>query len=186
MQKYKHPLVTDDFILDFFQSLEGYRSKPYKDIHGYWTIAIGHNLSQNPLKNYIKHHFWPPEDDDDQIITDAEAFKRMQKDGITHDQANFILNDDLVDIDQSLYNKFPRYERCDSDIRKMALLYLGFNLGIKGIISFKRFCEDFSKKRYAEAADELIDSLWYKQVPRAAKCIEHMVRFEEIPILDEN
>ena len=185
VNKYKYPLVCDTALFEFVESLEGIRLKPYYDKYGYWTIGVGHNLTTNPLKNYIKRQFWPPEDEDDPVISDAEALKRMKKDGLTKQQCYYILNDDLVEVDQSLYNKFPRYLGCDSDIRKMALLYLGFNLGIRGILGFKKFIPAFAKKKYDIAADELMNSLWYKQVPRAAKCIVHMVRYEEIPPLDD-
>lgn len=182
--KYEHPIVADQDLLMFFESLEGFRAKPYRDKFNFWTIGIGHNLTANPLKNYILFHFWPPQDQDDKIISHAEAFIRMKRDGITHEQAQFILNDDIVDIDHTLYTKFPRYDQITDDIRKMALLYMGFNLGIRGTLGFKKFTEKFMKKLYAQAADELIDSAWYEQVPRAAHCIEHMVRFGNIPPLD--
>lgn len=183
--KYEHPLVCDQDLFNFVESLEGFRSKPYRDSHLYWTVGIGHNLSANPLKNYIIHHFWPPEDPDDPIPTQEQAFSLMQHDGITHDQAQFILNDDLVDIDHMLYVKFPRYPQITDDIRKMALLYMGFNLGVTGLLQFKKFAEAFARKRYNDAGNEIVNSAWYKQVPRASKCIEHMVKFGDIPPLDD-
>jgi GH24 family phage-related lysozyme (muramidase) len=183
--KYEHPIVCDQQLFDFVESLEGFRSKPYKDKYSYWTIGIGHNLTSNPLHNHILHLFWPLEDQDDVIVTQEEAFRRMQKDSITHDQSKYILNDDLVDIDQELHNKFPRYQQINDDIRKMALLYMGFNLGVRGLLGFKKFGEHMARKRYPEAAGEIVNSQWYKQVPRAAKCIETMIRYGYIPKLDD-
>jgi GH24 family phage-related lysozyme (muramidase) len=183
--KYKYPLVVDKALFDFMESLEGMRLIAYQDKYNYWTIGVGHNLTTNQLKPYILNFIWPRADEDDPPITYAEAMKRMKKTGLTRAQCHYILNDDLVSIDYLLYDKFPRYLTCDSDIRKMALLYLCFNLGINGLLGFKMFKEYFAKKKYDLAADELVNSFWYKQVPRAAKCIVHMIRYEEIPILDQ-
>jgi|SRR5882724_7800464 len=182
--KYEHPLICDQDLFNFIESLEGFRSRPYRDTHNFWTIGIGHNLSNNPLKNYIIHQFWPPEDPDDPITTKEEAFALMQRDGITHSQAQFICNDDLVDIDHMLYTKFPRYPLIDDDVRKMSVLYMGFNMGVRGLLQFKNFAMALGRKHYHDAGDEIVNSSWYKQVPRAARCIEHMIRFGVIPELD--
>jgi GH24 family phage-related lysozyme (muramidase) len=183
--KYEHPLVCDQDLFNFLESLEDFRSKPYKDKYEFWTVGIGHNLTQNPLKYYIRHNFWPPKDPDDPIPTHDQAFALMQKDGITHAQGQYILNDDLVDIDHLLYTKFPRYPLIEDDIRKMAVLYMGFNIGVRGLLKFHKFIESLGRKQYEAAGEEIVNSAWYKQVPRAARCIEHMIRFGVIPRLDE-
>jgi len=182
--RYKYPIVCDRQIFDFFELLEGFRSHPYRDKYTFWTIGIGHNLTQNPLPNYIKAMFWPPKDEDDKLPNNEEAFELMKKNGITIHQARYILNDDIVNDDLKLHRNFPNYEKITDEIRQIALLYMCFNLGFIGLKGFRKFCAAFSRKKYENAADEIVNSNWYKQIPRAAKCIEHMIRSNEIPPVD--
>ena len=41
-------MVTDNLI-EHIKKHEGFKSKPYKDTKGKWTVGYGRNLDDNPL-----------------------------------------------------------------------------------------------------------------------------------------
>ena len=55
-----------------------------------------------------------------------------------------------------------------SQNRKEVLLEMLFNLGLNGVLNFKRMIHALKWKQFDKAADEMLDSLWAKQVKSRA------------------
>jgi lysozyme len=52
---------------------------------------------------------------------------------------------------------------------------MAYQLGLTGLMKFKRFITAYDNRNYEEAAKEMLDSLWAKQTPnRASELAEQM------------
>jgi lysozyme len=89
--------------------------------------------------------------------------------GITKDEAEYLLRMDIaramVDLDRYL----PWWRDLD-EIRQRVMVNLAFNLGMQGLLGFKRTLRHVKAGEYLEAAQALLDSKYAKQVgPRAIR-----------------
>lgn len=58
------------------------------------------------------------------------------------------------------------------DIKQEAwdiLFNMAYQLGVRGVLNFKKMIKALEKQDYKTAAKEGLDSLWYKQTPNRAK-----------------
>ena len=182
--KYDYPLEIDQELEDFFVGLEGMSLMPYVDKYNTLTIGIGHNLKSNPLTEAQRKFFWPVEFEGDPIVTVKESLELMKKNGLTKFQVLILFADDITIVDGNLFRLISFYTKIHDAYRKLALLYMGFNIGANGTRGFRKFINALERKQYDIAADEIINSGWYKQVPRAAKAVEKMIRHNILPPLD--
>ena len=61
------------------------------------------------------------------------------------------------------------------DYRKRIIINMGFNLGVNGVLKFKKMISAIMNKDFNEAANQMQDSNWYNQVGfRAARLIKMM------------
>lgn len=125
---------------------EGLRYAPYPDEFGYMTIGIGH------------------------LIRSDESFPKP----ITHVRALEILERDIIAAECTLDKVCPVWIELD-DVRQRALLNLAFNLGGK-LGKFKRFLKAVEKGDWGQAAIQLQNSLWYKQVKLRGPRIVHAIK----------
>jgi lysozyme len=129
---------------------EGVKPKVYKDSKGHKTIGVGFNLE------------------------DAGNQKILKKEGI---DINELLNGrELSDQEiKTLYNHsltqaFNDAQKFDKNFAKRpekvkkAIVDMSFNLGLTRLNKFKKMREGLEANDYSKAADEMVDSEWYKQV----------------------
>lgn len=97
--------------------------------------------------------------------------------GISEYEATIMLDSDIADAETDLRRIFT-YEEFDtlSFNRKMALTDLSFNLGITSLLKFKRFIAAIKVKDWEEAALQLKDSNYYKQVTSRAEKNMDLIR----------
>jgi lysozyme len=59
--------------------------------------------------------------------------------------------------------------------RQNVLIEMAFNLGVRGLLGFKKMIEAIQSKNYKLASTEMLDSTWAKQVKsRAARMAKRM------------
>lgn len=122
---------------------EGWCSFPYRDTRGLWTIGCGHLIDSRKggqLPEYIRA--FPLVDDD--ILR--------------------VLNDDIDVCIGQLNRYLPWWHRL-TDRRKHVLISMVFQLGISGVLAFRRMIEALEKEDYSGAAKEMQDSKWAEQTP---------------------
>ena len=90
--------------------------------------------------------------------------------GITRDEAMYLLNNDIVDFTIQLSDRLYWFDAQPEKV-KLVLTDLAFNLGVNGLLTFKRTLEFIRQGDYKNAADELIRSKWATQVGSRAKDI---------------
>ena len=95
--------------------------------------------------------------------------------GITHDEAQYLLNNDITTRVESLQTKLPWFDGL-SDVRKGVLLNMSFQLGIAGLMGFGRTLEMVKMGDYVNAADNMLKSKWAQQTPARANELANQMR----------
>ena len=89
--------------------------------------------------------------------------------GISAAASDFIFKEDLDKAEALLNAKCPVFAKLDAN-RQLVLLDLCFNLGINGLLGFKKMLAALDSEDYNKAGNELMNSRYAKQVPiRAAE-----------------
>ena len=131
---------------------EGIRLSPYLCSQKKLTIGIGRCLDTNPLTSeeiaFIGHD--------------------CREKSITKEQAFYLLRHDIANVKKVLDKKLPWWKNLNED-RQYVLIDMCFQLGIKGLLGFKKMLSNLSTGFYNQAADELMDSEYARQTPARAK-----------------
>lgn len=133
-------------IIEMLEKEEGYRERAYYCSEGYPTIGIGWKIGSKgqPL-------------DDFKVMRICKRAAREQ------------LNNEVDVIERSLFREIPCYKLLNRN-RQMALISMAYQIGVAGLLKFKKMIAALEAKDWAKAADEAMDSRWYKQTPvRAAR-----------------
>tara|TARA_Y100001970_G_scaffold256633_1_gene334546 strand:- start:1832 stop:2260 length:429 start_codon:yes stop_codon:yes gene_type:complete len=94
--------------------------------------------------------------------------------GISGEEAMILLKNDIQRIVDQLDEKLDWWRELDPP-RQRALISMGFNLGIYGLLKFKNTLEALKNKRWVEASDEMMDSKWASQVGRRAEMLSQIM-----------
>lgn len=129
---------------------EGYREFPYYCSEGYPTIGIGQRIG--------------PKDADLKLYTFS----------ISEDAAKAWCEDRVRIIDKNMM-KYPFYRNQDS-ARKAILISMAYQLGIVGLLKFKKMVAALEEKQYDVASVEALDSRWARQTPERAKRHSESIR----------
>lgn len=95
--------------------------------------------------------------------------------GINENEALYLAKDDIFKVTSALDVALPWW-RTMSEPRQRALANMAFNLGVKGLMGFRKALAALQDGDYAKAADEFLDSTWRKQVGNRAVRITDMIR----------
>lgn len=131
---------------------EGFRPTPYYCTKGRQTIGIGHNIDANPITK-----------EDEKVIGEF-----WYKDGITKNAAFYLLRKDVNRVIEELNNNVPWWNNLNND-RQYVMIDLCFQLGINGLMQFKKTLQYISTGFYIQASEELLRSKYAQQTPNRAK-----------------
>lgn len=132
---------------------EGCVLTPYRDHLGYWTIGIGRCYEKNPItpeEEYVIGKCW--------------------KKGITKNGAYYLLRNDIKKTLRELTEQVPFFDEL-SDERQYALLDMGFQLGVRGVLKFRKMMSALGVGNYEEARRQCLDSNYARQTPKRANRI---------------
>lgn len=136
-------------IIELLEKEEGFREKAYYCSEGYPTIGIGWLIGYK-----------------DQPLED---FKAMT---ICKEAARAQLANEVGIIERALFREIPCYKLLNR-ARQMALISMAYQMGITGLLKFKKMLAALEAEDYTEAAIEAADSKWYKQTTnRAARHVD--------------
>lgn len=138
--------MTNEEFEEMLLRHEGLRLQPYKDSEGYLTIGVGRLID--------------PEKDG----------------GITHDEAIYLMRNDIDRKAAELGERFPIVHDMDST-RYYILVNMAFNLGISGLAGFKKMWRAIHERDYQKAAEEMLDSKWATQVGKRAQELALLMKF---------
>lgn len=110
--------------------------------------------------------------------------------GINDDECTMLLDNDIKLVIRELTNTLPWWQNLDW-VRKMAMIDLGFNLGVTTgnppkLLTFKQTLLLIENGKYADAADNLLHTKWADQVGKAvgqrAWRVTEMLRTGDMPV----
>ena len=101
--------------------------------------------------------------------------RNLDDKGLSDDEIFHLLNNDIADAIEDVRHCFSCYDQL-SDARRMVLVSMAFNLGRARLAKFVRFIGAVHLGRYDEAAEEMLDSTWAKQVGDRAVTLATMMR----------
>lgn len=104
--------------------------------------------------------------------------------GLTKDEALFLLENDIISVLDVLHR--GRYAWWDAvrgnEAREHVIIDMVFNLGINGLLGFKKMLRLLCEGNFIGAALEMMDSKWSVQVGgRATRLAEMMRTGQEVP-----
>lgn len=135
---------------------EGLRLKPYFCTRGKQTIGVGRCLDTNPLTK-----------EEERVVGDWRH-------GITKGAAVYLLHNDIRRIVKECKKKIKFFADLD-DERQYALIDMAFNLGISGLLQFKKMLAALACGNYKTAAAECLASKYAKDVGIRAKRIARTI-----------
>ncbi len=94
--------------------------------------------------------------------------------GITRAEALFLLKNRISQIEFDLVQSLPWISQIDR-VRYYALVNMGFQLGVSGLLKFKNTLAAMKKGDYDEAAIGVMNSLYATQVPNRAERIAKQI-----------
>lgn len=148
---------------------EGLRLYPYKCSGNRWTIGVGRNFEDNPFNL-------------DELIflgikgrTFDAILEELTRKGISRGDALYLLENDVDKVYNQLKKQFSWFES-KPDVVQQVLCNVCFNLGLGGLLKFKKTLEFVRLNKYEEAADEMMDSIWSKQVGARADRLTDLLR----------
>lgn len=97
--------------------------------------------------------------------------------GITEDEAIWLLQNRLKGIIAQL-EQYDWYTKLDP-IRQKVLIDMAYNLGMAGLLKFRRMIAAIELGDYEAAADQMLDSRWARQVKTRADRLAEMMRTGE-------
>lgn len=139
---------------------EGLRLKPYYCKNGFLSIGVGRNLIANPLTEKEK-----------KAVGDWQH-------GITNNAAMMLLRTDICRCIKLCRDNLPVWKQLDPE-RKYALIDMCFNLGISGLLKFKKMLQDMEIGNYRGAAKECLNSKYAKDVGKRAERIAKLIETGE-------
>ena len=124
---------------------EGLRLQPYFCSKNKLTIGVGRCIDTNPLTA-----------EEERVVGDW-------KHGISKCSAMYLLRNDVKRIYKDLKKELSFFNSLDQE-RQYALIDMAFNIGVWGLLGFKKMLNAIEKGNYKLAAKECLNSKYAKDV----------------------
>ena len=100
--------------------------------------------------------------------------RNIESNGITEQEAEHLLMNDIKGAQRELRSSFPWFTML-STARQGALINMCFNIGLTRMLDFKKMIAALEVGDYKEAANQMLDSKWARQVgDRATRLADEM------------
>ncbi len=100
--------------------------------------------------------------------------RNLEDSGISLEEAELMLRNDISSL-RNVLRHYSWWESLD-DVRKDAIVNMAYNLGVIGLLKFKRMIFALKKNDYDTAAIEMMNSKWAEQVGDRAKELSNQIR----------
>ena len=98
--------------------------------------------------------------------------------GLRDGEIDFLLINDIEEKTAQVLAALPWASKL-SETRRAVLINMAFQLGIGGLLKFKRALGSIEDGQYKEASMEMLDSLWAQQTPERAKRLAKQMESDE-------
>ena len=102
------------------------------------------------------------------------AGRNLTDRGITVEEVNFMLLNDILDVELQLDKNISWWRRKPENVQ-LVLCDMCFNLGIGGLLTFDKFLRAIRLNYMESAQVEMMDSRWSTQVGRRAENLKEML-----------
>ncbi len=146
------PQNLSEIIKEDLVKHEGYVTEIYLDSENLPTFGIGHLVTEDDME-----YTWP-------VGTPVTDERILQ---VFHDDCN----DAYTDACAIFLNFSSLPDNC-----QRVLVNMAFNLGRNRLSKFKNMITAVNEGNFSKAADEMIDSKWYRQVKRRGEELVEIMR----------
>lgn len=102
--------------------------------------------------------------------------RNLEDRGINEDEVMYLLNNDIALAESELIDRIKDFSEL-SEMRKVVLINMSFNLGVTKLMEFNKMLSAIGNRDYKQAAEEMLDSKWARQVgQRAVELSELMLK----------
>ena len=101
--------------------------------------------------------------------------RNLRDRGLSDDEIDYLLSNDIDIVVRELDNVMPWWKDLD-EVRQRVLCDLVFNLGMPRFSGFKKSISYMKQQMWDQAANELLDSKWARQVGKRAERLSEMMR----------
>lgn len=106
--------------------------------------------------------------------------RNLEDRGITAEESAMLLWNDISREERDLLAALPWAAKL-SEVRQRVLLDMSFNMGLQGLLQFKRTLAAIEAGRYQQAAGMMLDSRWAQQVGQRAQRLSEMMATGQVP-----
>ena len=142
-------------LKNFIEEAQGRRLACYQNSEGIPCIGVGVNLLEE--RNSLRID----------VLGRAIGDLRAAREELTDREVDWLLDGDVELAILDAQHLIANFDDLDP-VRQMVLVDMAFNLGRHRFAGFKRMRAAVIAARFEEAADEMVDSLWFRQVKSRA------------------
>ena len=95
--------------------------------------------------------------------------------GIIEPEGVYLLDNDIAEVTVELERRLPLFRTIDS-VRQAVLIDMAVNMGVAGLLAFKKTIRFLETGWYGAASDEMLHSKWAEQVGDRAIHLARLVR----------
>lgn len=95
--------------------------------------------------------------------------------GLSNDEIDNLFTNDLNRTKHQLRRNLPWFDDAPDNV-KQALCNMAFQLGVRGLLGFRRMLAAVAARDYETAHREALDSKWAEQTPERAREVAAMLR----------
>lgn len=162
----------EDLRTHVYDDATGKRLSAGEKPKGHPTIGIGRNLRARPLSDAEKALLRENRPD----LGERDLFK----DGITEEEAWYLVGNDVQATVAEMDKRLPWWRNM-TEVRQRALVNMAFNMGVDGLLGFKKMLGAMRAGQFDRAAKEAISSKWAGQVGRRSNDIARMIQRDTAP-----
>ena len=101
--------------------------------------------------------------------------------GMPFDEAVLLMRHRIDKIRRALLERLEWFPKLN-EARQAALLSMAYQMGLSGLLSFKRTLASIAAGDYEQASREMLDSKWARQTPERAQRTAYMMRYGKFPL----
>lgn len=144
-------------LYDMLRFDEGLKLELYKDTEGYWTIGVGSLITK--LQSKIEA-----------VKIMDKMLSRSTNGKITSQESEILFNKGIQNALRGIQSTTlsETYNMMDEP-RRMALMNMVYQLGIAGVLGFRKMINHLNAGSYRAASLEALNSKWARQTPNRAR-----------------
>lgn len=148
-------------LIDQLIRHEGEELQVYECPAGFKTIGVGRNLETKGLTKEESKFL------NLRVYSLDEVIEVLSKRGITKEESRYLLSNDIDYFEEELEKYIPWIQNKPESV-KMVLIDMAFNMGVSGLLKFKKTLALIESGQYIAASQEMLNSSWKNQVGQRA------------------